>query len=128
MGRAQVRPPTGSIPPSAQSPSPDRLEQGEHVFRRCLGLDVVDGVEDKSAAPAEHGDALGNLPPHLVRRAEGQRLLRVHAAAPEDKLVAVAILEACASIPAAEHWTGLMMSTPASMKSSRNARMEPQEW
>ena len=33
-----------------------------------------------------------HLPPHLLRRAERQRLLRIHPAAPEREPVAVALL------------------------------------
>ena len=58
-----------------------------------VGLDVVDGVEDEAAVRREDLATLQDLAPDLLRRAEGQRLLRVHAAAPEDEPVAVALLE-----------------------------------
>ena len=52
------------------------------------GLDVVDGVEDEPAARREDLDALAHLATHLVGRAERQRPLRVHPAAPERDPVA----------------------------------------
>src|SRR5208283_2213997 len=60
-----------------------RAEHRENVLRRDVALDVVNAVENKAATFGEDLDAFADFAIDLVRRAEGQRLLRVHAAAPE---------------------------------------------
>src|ERR1039458_2472651 len=69
------------------------VEHGERIRNWGIGLEVVDRAEDEAAAGAESFDSLAHLVPHFLRCAEGQGLLRVHAAAPEDQLVAVVLLE-----------------------------------
>src|ERR1017187_653768 len=69
------------------------LEHGEDVRDRGLGLEVVYRAEDEAAAGAEDIDPRAELVPHLLRLAERQSLLRVHAAAPEDQLVTIVLLE-----------------------------------
>ena len=73
-----------------------RLVQRHQVLGRRVGLHVVDGVEDEAAAVAEDLDPLAHLAADLVRRAEGQRLLRVDAAAPEGEPLAEAAPSASA--------------------------------
>ena len=68
------------------------LEHGDDVRDGDVGLDVVDGVEDEPAVPAEDLAALEDLGPDLLGRPEGQGLLGVDAAAPEDDVPAELLL------------------------------------
>src|SRR5436305_1153431 len=70
-----------------------RFQHGDDVSDRCLRLDVMNGVEDETAAFGKHLAALQNLSANLFRRAEGQHLLRVHASAPEHDAVAITFLQ-----------------------------------
>ena len=65
-----------------------RCIQCEQILRRHASLDVVDCVEHEAAVRAEDADALAHLGAHLIRRAERQGALRIHAAAPEGDLLA----------------------------------------
>ena len=67
---------------------PHRFPHRHDVLGRHVGLDVVDGVEDESAA----GSQVVNAPLHLVadflRGAVRQHALRVHAPAVEGQVLA----------------------------------------
>ena len=95
---------------------PHRIDHRHDVLHGRSGLDVVNGVEDESAARGKYLATLENLLPHLFRRAEREDLLRIHAAAPENDAVAIPLFQVAGSMPAAEHCTGLRMSNPHSMK------------
>ena len=81
------------FPSSSRSTVPHGAEQGQHVFRGRGALDVVDRVEHEAAALVEDVDPLADLVVHLLRRAEGNRLLRVNPAAPEDHVPAEFFLQ-----------------------------------
>src|SRR5690606_25319436 len=48
----------------------DRLVEGPDVLYRRQGLDVVDGVEDETAIPAEDAQAFADFLTYLIRGAE----------------------------------------------------------
>ena len=60
-----------------------RLVHREDVLNGHAGLNIVNCVEDESARGGEDPYPLADLAPDLVRRAEWQGLLGVHAAPPE---------------------------------------------
>ena len=77
----------------------DFLRRVQHLYdvlRRHVGLDVVHLREHEARSVAgEVGHAAADLVAHIGRRAAGQHLLRVAAAAPEaDVLAEVALLPA----------------------------------
>ena len=69
------------------------LVHGNQVFHRSLGNHIVDGRKDIAAALGQNVQPLLDLLTNLLRSAEGQGLLGIHAAAPEHQLVAVLLLE-----------------------------------
>ena len=96
-------------------------------FHGRLGLHVVDRIEDESASRREDLASAQHLLADLCRRSEGENLLRVHAAAPEHDLFAECCFQLFASMPVAEHCTGLRMSIPASRNDGMNFDTAPQE-
>ncbi len=69
--------------------SSQRLKHCHHVLGRRVALNIVNSTEDKAFLCVENLHSLCNLPAHLVRLAERQRLLRVGAASPKDNSTAV---------------------------------------
>src|ERR1035441_5428353 len=72
---------------------PQRLPHGHDVLGGHVGLDVVDGVEDESAAGSQVVDAPFYLVAHFLRGAVRQHALRVHAPAIEREVLAEVLLE-----------------------------------
>ena len=70
-----------------------RVEHGKDVFRRDVGLDVVDLVEHVTAVGAEGRDPLLDVLADFLRRGTAQDGLGIAAAAPEDQAVAELALE-----------------------------------
>jgi len=64
------------------------FEHCQEVFGGGVALDVVDGVEDEAVFLAEDFHSLGDLRADFVGGAEGQCLLGIDAAAPEDDAAA----------------------------------------
>jgi len=71
----------------------DRIDHSDDVFDGRLRLNVVNGVEDEAAAGGEDLTAAQHLLADLCRRSEGQYVLRVYAAAPEDNALAEVCLQ-----------------------------------
>ena len=73
-----------------------RVQSFDHrkeIFDRHLCLNIVDSVEHESAIfPEDTGVTLHFLA-HLIWRTERQSGLRIHAAAPKHKLVAILLLQ-----------------------------------
>ena len=65
-----------------------RIEHGNNILRRHVGLDVVYLIEDISAAGREELHPFLHMGAHFVRRRCRQHTLRVAAPAPEYDLVA----------------------------------------
>ena len=105
----------------------DRVVHGLDVPRRDVGHDVVDLGEDEPAAGSESLYALPHVAVDLIRAAERKDSLRVAAAAPERQVLPELALESRRSMPRALVWTGLMISTPTSMRSGRISTIDPQE-
>ena len=63
------------------------VEHGNDVLGRHVRLDVVDLIEDVTAAGRENLDAFFNVLPDFVRRGVTEDALRVAPAAPEDQAV-----------------------------------------
>src|ERR1019366_9950840 len=72
---------------------PHCLPHGHDVLGRHIGLDVVDGVEDESAAGSQIVNAPLHLAAHLLRGAVRQHALRVHAAAVKREVLAEVLLQ-----------------------------------
>ena len=72
----------------------DRVEHGDDILRRNIGLDVVDLLEDKSAAGIEDADLFSDMIGNLLGRRLRQDRLGVAAAAPEGDPAAEAGFEA----------------------------------
>ena len=73
----------------------ESLVEGQQILGGGVGLDVVDGVEDESAAATEDLDPLADFLADRLGRAEGERLLRVHAATPERQPGAEFLFQHC---------------------------------
>jgi len=84
-------------------------------------------LEDEPAAGAENGHLLAHVPADFVGGGVRQDAAGVAAAAPEREPVAEVPLEPRASMPAQEICTGLVVSSPASIRSGINGRIPPQQ-
>ena len=70
-----------------------RLEERDYVFRRDLGLDIVDVVEDIPAPGLEYLHVLLDVLPDLVWCGEGQNMLRIDSPSPECQGVSEPLLK-----------------------------------
>jgi len=66
----------------------DCVDHGDNILHWRCCLDVMDGVENESAAGRKDLASAQNLFAHFAGRSEGQSFLRVHASTPEDELIA----------------------------------------
>lgn len=66
----------------------ERVVHGDDVFRRDIGHDVVDLLEDKAAAWIQDLHLFANVVRDLGRRGVGENVARVATAAPEREVVA----------------------------------------
>ena len=70
-----------------------RLEERDYVFRRDIGLDIVDVVEDIPAPSLEYLDVIMDVLPDLGWRGKGQNVLRIDTASPESQRVSEPLLK-----------------------------------
>jgi hypothetical protein len=79
--------------PSTAAEFEGGVKEGHDVFGGYAGLDVVDIVEDESAIGFEGDDTVSDCVADFMRRGEGQDVLGVDAAPPEDDFIAEAAFE-----------------------------------
>ena len=68
------------------------FKHGQHVLNRCLGLDIMNGIENKAPVFRENGQSFPHLVFHFFRRTERKNLLCVYAA-PKNQLVSILFLQ-----------------------------------
>ena len=100
------------------------VEQGEDVFRRDFALDVVAVVEDVAAAGHERRNILAHIGGHFRRRAPGQDMLGIHAAARSEGLGFVPLLEERYDLvtPTSVYESGFLDPLVACLRSERLRR------
>ena len=90
-----------------------------------MGLDVVDRIEDESAAGGEIADP----PPHFARTSAGVPRMRTDCVSQpppqKERFLPYFFFSFAESMPSAETCTGLMMSTPISIRSGRKYVRRP---
>src|SRR3972149_6226121 len=69
------------------------VEHGDDVFRRHVGEDVVDLLENETPAPLEDRDLLAGVAADLLRGAAGKDVVGGAASAPEGQPVAEAFFQ-----------------------------------
>ena len=72
-----------------------RFEHCYDIFGGGTGLDIVDSVEDVAAVFAEDMTAFLDLLFYFCGRTEGEKLLSIDTAAPENNILAVLLLQCC---------------------------------
>lgn len=65
-----------------------RMERGPDILCFCVSDDIMNRVEDVSAASGKNRKALCDLRRHFFRRPGRKRVLRIDTAAPEYKTIA----------------------------------------
>ena len=90
-------------------------------------MDIVNGVEDKTASWGDIIELPSYLITHLLRRATRQHLLRIHAAAVESEVFAELFLEVFGVHARTTDLHGLRISMPDSIRSGISEAMAPQE-
>ena len=63
---------------------PHRFVHRQHVLNGTLGLDVMDGIEDKASPWSKDFDSFQNFFPNIFRGSIGQGMLRINPGSPES--------------------------------------------
>ncbi len=104
------------------------VEHGDDVLRRHVGQDVVDLLEDESAAGLERVDLLA----HVARISSGvpwERTKCVSQPPPQKvRRSPKSAFRPRRSMPVQVICTGLIASRPASIRSASSGRTPPQQW
>ena len=96
-----------------------RVEHGDDVLRRDVGQDVVDLLEDEAAAGREDRDLLGGRDGGLLPACRARGSSAVSQPPPQKvSRPPKSRFSPAASMPTQVTWTGLIASSPASIRSS----------